>query len=108
MILRGQTRHVPENGGFAERMASVLSDTLEMGQFFCSPKGYIGTTKGGADVRYTDQICVLLGAKTPFILRKMNDHFVLLSDAYVEGLMYGEAIELMQQGTVTVETIDIH
>jgi hypothetical protein len=33
---------------------------------------------------------------------------MLISDAYVKGLMYGEAIKMMQQGIIDVVTVDIH
>ena len=65
-------------------------------------------TKRVADLRYTDLIFILLGANVPFILRKVDNYFLLVSDAYVEGLMYGEAIEIMKRGDLVVETIDIH
>jgi hypothetical protein len=41
-------------------------------------------------------------------MRKVGDHYIIISDAYIEGLMYGEAIEQMEQGQLVVETIDIH
>jgi hypothetical protein len=81
---------------------------LKMGRTFRSPGHYIGVTKMGTDVRPTDHICVILGANVPFILRKIEDHFMLISDAYVEGLMYGEAIKMMRRGILDVATVDIH
>ena len=63
--------------------------------------------KRSADLRYTDFIGVLSGANVPFILRKADDHFLLVSDVYVEGLMHGEAIDMMKRGDLVVETIDI-
>lgn len=42
-----------------------------------------------------DQVCVFFGTKTPFILRPVEnkDTFLLISDAYLDGVMWGEALE---------------
>ena len=58
--------------------------------------------------QHSDLICVLLGASVLFIFRKKDDFFVVVSDAYVAGLMFGEAIELMRRGDLAVKTIDLH
>lgn len=102
VLLRGRRPKDPQRGLINRQL------TLEYGRFFRSPKGYLGVTKHIGDLRCTDYICVLLGAAVPFILRRIDDHFILISDAYVEGLMYGEAIKLMEQGVLSVETIRIH
>lgn len=85
-----------------------LWQTCYQGRFFRSPKGYMGVTKGVQDLRHTDLICVIFGAKLPFFLRKVDDHYILIRDAYVEGLMYGEAIKMMEEGTLELQTIEIH
>jgi hypothetical protein len=55
-----------------------------------------------------DRICVLFGGKTPFILRpqnrlpkescKIEEVFGFVGDAYVHGLMDGEAIKMIGSG----------
>ncbi|KAJ9634901.1 hypothetical protein H2199_008765 [Coniosporium tulheliwenetii] len=74
--------------------------------FFRSPRGYMGL----ADSRAlpTDCVCVLLGASVPFVLRRQENHYLLIGEAYVHGLMYGEAIEMMRSGSLEVKTIDIY
>jgi hypothetical protein len=74
--------------------------------FFRSPRGYIGL----ADSRAlpTDCICILLGAPMLFILRRQENHFLLIGEAYVHEFMYGEAIEMMRSGSFEVKTIDIY
>lgn len=104
MLYRGRGDHVARNISAMEAMSLAT----RIGQCFRSPKGYLGVTKCSPDVRHTDQICVLIGADVPFILRKVDEHYVLVSDAYVEGLMYGEAIDMMEQGKLELVTIDIH
>jgi hypothetical protein len=42
-----------------------------------------------------DKICIFFSADTPFVLRPVEnkDSFTLISNAYVDGFMYGEALE---------------
>jgi hypothetical protein len=108
VILRGRKGLVDEEGDTHKQRSLIVNDTKQMGRIFRSPNGYVGVTKGEADVRHTDWICVLLGANVPFILRKVDEHLVLVSDAYVEGLMYGEAIDLARKGELDIVTVDIH
>ncbi|KAH8796087.1 hypothetical protein F5882DRAFT_396621 [Hyaloscypha sp. PMI_1271] len=74
-------------------------------RYFISPKGFMGLAKFRAQA--TDKICILLGASVPFVLRKVDDHYLLVGEAYIRGLMDGEAIIMMQKEEVKVETIDI-
>lgn len=104
MLYRGMGDYGARNSSGMEAISLVT----RLGQCFRSPKGYLGVTKCSPDVQHTDQICVLIGADIPFILRKVDEHYVLVSDAYVEGLMYGEAIDMMEQGKLEMVTIDIH
>ncbi len=41
-----------------------------------------------------DMVCVVFGAKTPFILRKQEDNYVLVGECYMHGLMNGQALEM--------------
>ena len=107
VVLRG--KEIPEDEDHKITvMADLMAESREGGQFLRSSKGYLGLASLETNLLCTDMIWVLLGANIPFILRKVNDHFLLVGMAYVEGLMYGEAIEMMKRGELVVETIDIH
>ncbi|KFA56422.1 hypothetical protein S40293_05070 [Stachybotrys chartarum IBT 40293] len=74
---------------FKERSKLAMSGRLvfrtEDGHFF---------GLGPADTRPGDEIWVLSGAKTPFILRPSSSgRRVLLGEAYVYGLMHGQAVK---------------
>lgn len=57
---------------------------------FMSSKGYLGL--GPKGLLSSDIICIMLGCSVPVVLRKVQDHFLLVGECYVHGLMDGEAI----------------
>ena len=82
---------------------------------FGTPKGYVGLSTND-DVREGDVLAVLHGCKTPVILRPLHDlllssddeHFEFVSDAFVYGLMDGEAVQNVsdneKQTSITLES----
>ena len=54
--------------------------------------GYIGLAPHGT--REGDLIFVVMGAEVPFILRPYDDGYELIGEAYVQGVMTGEAIQM--------------
>ncbi|KAH8588895.1 hypothetical protein B0O99DRAFT_638208 [Bisporella sp. PMI_857] len=51
---------------------------------------YIGLASG--DIRQGDEVWLLEGSKVPLIIRKrIEGHGSLIGDAYIHGIMYGEA-----------------
>lgn len=72
-------------------------------RLFRSKGGYMGI--GPSKVQIGDQICVLFGGKTPFILRQkdasldvpnQSQEWELVGDVYVHGIMDGETITMME------------
>lgn len=60
-------------------------------RFFITEKGYLGLGPGRTEVG--DQVCVLFGGKMPFILRRVLNHFKLIGESYVYGIMDGEGLQ---------------
>ncbi|KAH8751883.1 heterokaryon incompatibility protein-domain-containing protein [Hyaloscypha finlandica] len=58
--------------------------------FFISRKGYMGM--GPEIMEKEDMICVILGCNVPLVLRKVRDHYLLVGECFVWGLMDGEAV----------------
>ncbi|KAL8850405.1 MAG: hypothetical protein Q9221_004637 [Calogaya cf. arnoldii] len=58
---------------------------------FVTNTGYIGMTCSKTVIG--DELHLIQGSDTPFILRKNNDQYTLLSEAYVHGIMGGELVD---------------
>ena len=43
-----------------------------------------------------DSLVILEGASMPFVIRRLGDHWRLVGEAYVHGIMYGAAFERSQ------------
>ncbi|KAF7854454.1 uncharacterized protein EAF02_011629 [Botrytis sinoallii] len=81
-------------------------------RFFRTKTGYIGV--GPSGMKEGDQVCVLFGGKTPFILRRKDpevkahnksvEEWIFVGDAYVQGIMNGEAIKSMENEQLQSET----
>jgi hypothetical protein len=61
-------------------------------RFFVTAAGYMGL--GPRCMQPEDIVVVLRGGVTPFILRKKADDYWFIGEAYVHGIMYGEAVQM--------------
>ncbi|KAI0117293.1 heterokaryon incompatibility protein-domain-containing protein [Daldinia grandis] len=68
------------------------------GTIFVTRRGYLGRAPGSMSAKVGDKVCIFLGAKVPFLLRQKEgtEHFELIREAYVHGIMKGAAIKAMQ------------
>ena len=48
---------------------------------------------GPKDIRKGDIVSVLLGGQVPFILRKLEDTYMLIGESCIHGIMNGEALD---------------
>lgn len=75
--------------GSAYDKSNVAHATRDRRLVFTS-NGYIGLAPTEAETG--DMVCVLFGGETPFILRPMDEHWLLIGDCYIHGIMDGEAV----------------
>jgi hypothetical protein len=73
---------------------------------FITEKGYRGISWDG--FRKDDLVCVLLGNNLPFVLRKMDIGYQLLSSCFVLGFMDGEIIKDWREGKATLQEFNIY
>ena len=75
-------------------------------QMFISKQGYVGLVPPAA--RPGDLLCVFLGVRVPIVLRKVEDHYVLIGESYVDGAMDGQLMKELEEGKSTLESLNIH
>lgn len=60
---------------------------------FYTTSGHIGL--GPGDMNLGDTVCILGGAGMPIVVRPLADHFGIVGDCYLNGVMDGEATDAM-------------
>ena len=94
------------------QMASILSASLTMNRrrLFITSNNNAGLAPWNAEPG--DMICILLGCRSPVVLRRQGGHwpyhYVLIGEAYVEGMMDGEAMKALTDGSFVLEDFEIH
>ena len=78
----------------------IIKRTMVMRRTFLTSDGLIGL--GSEDVRPGDELCLIAdGGRTPFLTRgaskDMSEPRILLGEAYVRDLMYGEGVEIARK-----------
>jgi len=74
-------------------------------ELLTTDQGLMGIALRGA--QKGDLICVLFGSNVPFILRKIEDHYVLVGACFVLGLVDGEAMQSLENGEVCLQKFHI-
>ncbi|KAH7382002.1 heterokaryon incompatibility protein-domain-containing protein [Cadophora sp. MPI-SDFR-AT-0126] len=69
-------------------------------------KGFIGLAVNSC--MPGDLVCVIYGCSTPVLLRRIGDHCIFLGEAYLHGIMNGEAIDGLQRGELNEEAFLIY
>ncbi|KAI1141067.1 HET-domain-containing protein [Hypoxylon sp. FL0543] len=87
---------------FNERFRAESTNRL----FYATNTGYVGL--GPSDTEEGDQVVILLGNVLPVILRKEEDHHVVVGETYTHGIMNGEIATNLVNSSLTVEDFEIH
>ncbi|KAK6440618.1 hypothetical protein LTR95_003150 [Oleoguttula sp. CCFEE 5521] len=88
--------------------ANMDADTLRFTQclqqmscqrrFFATKGGRIGL--GSSNMQVGDELVVFFFCPTPYLLRQVKQETLVVGEAYVMGLMYGEALDMLERGEV--------
>jgi hypothetical protein len=84
-----------------ERYVNKLSIHGRNRRLVITEKGYLGL--GVNSCMRGDLVCVLFGCSTPVFLRRVEEHYVFLGEAYLHGIMDGEAIGGLEKGELREE-----
>lgn len=93
---RNWRAHRQEGAVFTDLLESLIG-MMENQNFFITKSGYIGI--GPPNTKTGDQIWVFSGGNVPFVMREVDGRkaacpqLTLIGDAYVHGIMDGEAVE---------------
>ncbi|KAI1852731.1 hypothetical protein JX266_002272 [Neoarthrinium moseri] len=79
-------RHKPDI--YYRRSDEELDSNFENLSFFTTEEGYAGW--GPPALLKDDKLCIFPGCRVPLLLRKVDDHFSLVGQAWVHGIMYGQ------------------
>jgi hypothetical protein len=72
-------------------------------RFSITKKGHFGLAPKAA--KKGDKVVVLLGADVPFIMRKVDETFQVVGEAYIDGIMHGEAVKQVHLGMNEVQDL---
>ncbi|KAL8871359.1 MAG: hypothetical protein Q9174_002789 [Haloplaca sp. 1 TL-2023] len=77
-------------------------------RLYLTQNGFLGI--GPRVMAKGDEVCVLFGARVPFILRRMQDHHVFIGETYIhdDGIMWGKLTEGVRfRNQLPIMTFDI-
>jgi hypothetical protein len=103
-VLKATSNTKNGTGWGAAHVRQVISK-CKYRRFFITEKGYLGLGPGYMELG--DQVTILFGGETPFILRKFEDHFKLIGESYIHGIMEGEVIQLWEAGELEEQWFEI-
>ena len=71
----------PHESGF-HKYEDAYADIAQDRRFFATLGGYMGI--GPPDTQIGDSVCVFLGGRVPWVIRRDGDDFVLIGECYVQ------------------------
>ena len=74
-------------------------------KLFVTKKGYIGL--GPPDCAMNDPIVVMLSAEVPFVLRSHGEHYQLIGETYVRGIIFGQVTDKLKKGEVDTSDVTL-
>ena len=97
---------IPYNAKEADYMESycAFDRTGKRRRLMATKRGYIGWAPDNMygeskdQTRVTDLVVILFGCTTPLIIRPYGKQFLVVGEAYVQGVMDGEAMSLLESG----------
>jgi hypothetical protein len=99
--LKGQQTSTKQE---ADVKKKILNFSAPLWKLFMTSQGHLGN--GYLSIEAGDQIWVLVGASVPFVLRPLDGgKYRLMGEAYVHGIMHGEAVSDSNTNTQTIVLI---
>ncbi|EJT76719.1 hypothetical protein GGTG_06635 [Gaeumannomyces tritici R3-111a-1] len=93
--------------GDAQKWGRAATGASSERKFARTTKGYY--VMGPGVMEKGDVVCVLFGGKMPFCLRPLlgSQHYLLVGECYIHGLMNGEAVDMLDRGKAREEVFRV-
>jgi hypothetical protein len=91
-------------GGASEHFVTLATNYCFNRSFFMTSCGRMGI--GPSDASENDHCSVLLGGGVAYVIRQKSSDWVFVGEAYVSGLMSGEAVQACKDGLLHEEVFE--
>jgi hypothetical protein len=89
-------------------LVKITAEMMFGRRVFISDSKLGQTGIGPESIAEGDVICVFLGCQLPVVLRPKKSYYIYLGEAYVDGYMYGKAMDELAQGKRETREFEIH
>lgn len=104
------TGGMPKDGMLAVHMRRIIDHlegtTMRRACLFQTSHGHFGLGPRKT-ITFGDALCVLKGCESVAALRKTGDHFIYVGGTKVQGLMEGQAAQLLEEGIAEVRQFEL-
>lgn len=99
-------RQVTSSWSHPALLAALEQEIRPWQQIFTTKAGTIGKFFR-KDIRVGDVVTVVLGCNAPILLRPVGTHVQVLGGVYVDGIMFGEAMDALERGEVELRDFEL-
>lgn len=82
---------------------SWATNVMAWRRLITTEKGYLGLAIAATEP--DDRICILVGCKTPLVLRPRGAYFQVIGECYIHGIMRGEIAKDIREGRLRMDEI---
>lgn len=97
-----RTRSEDNDFGFKAALLRAMSDYPRI---ILTHNGYIGRSR--RTVQKGDLVCLILGCATPMVLRPVGKNFEVVGEIYMEGMMHGEAMAIVEEEEMILQEFEL-
>ncbi|KAI1391879.1 HET-domain-containing protein [Hypoxylon trugodes] len=90
---------------FVQHYSDAVTRAVTGRRFFITRRGRMGL--GPPEIQENDQVTIFKGCHVPLILREMEDHMVVVGEAYVSAMMNGELGSDLSEGRYNLRSIKL-
>ena len=92
-------------GGSEKMQSAILSARRFARRYLLTNQGDLGRLH--AEPQEGDLVCVIFGCAMPMLLRPVEEHYQVLGEVYLNGIMNGEAMDALYRGEKESTTFEL-